>query len=205
VHGNGDSVNPPLKYTQAAAIVRNQISDGTIKPGAPAPSGASLARLTGFSVLTCRKALTSLVRQGILIPGPSRSARPRVAPGPGSPPAERWSEAGRALARALADRRRAAGLTQPALATLTGVSVTTVGHAETGRLWQARAFWENADAALDAGGALATLHDAYRAPVPGPAETPETPEPPPSPAVLVSVVLCWSDGTVTTVAPPAQS
>jgi Helix-turn-helix domain/Bacterial regulatory proteins, gntR family len=198
-------VNPPLKYAQAAAIVRAQISDGTLKPGAPAPSGASLARLTGFSVLTCRKALASLVRQGVLVSGPSRSARPRVAPAAGSPEGGEGSEAGRALARALAARRRAAGLTQPGLAALAGVSVTTVGHAETGRLWQSRAFWEKADAALDAGGELAALHDVYRAGTPGPAETPETPEPPvpPQPVVLVSVVLCWSDGTATAVAPPA--
>ena len=39
-------------------------------------------------------------------------------------------------------------LTQPQLAIRIGVSVTTVTHAETGRLWQAREFWKQADRAL---------------------------------------------------------
>jgi hypothetical protein len=39
-------------------------------------------------------------------------------------------------------------LTQPRFARAIGVSVTTVGHAETGRLWQARHFWEGADKEL---------------------------------------------------------
>jgi len=47
---------------------------------------------------------------------------------------------GQRLSRELAARRRAGGLTQPELAKVPGVSVTTIGHAETGRLWQARGF-----------------------------------------------------------------
>jgi hypothetical protein len=43
------------------------------------------------------------------------------------------------------------------------VSVTTVGHAETGRLWQSRHFWEQADAVLGADGDLLRRHDAFRA------------------------------------------
>jgi hypothetical protein len=54
-------------------------------------------------------------------------------------------------------------LTQAELAALAGVSVTTVGHAETGRTWQSRRFWERADTALRAAGDLLRLHDAYRA------------------------------------------
>jgi Helix-turn-helix domain len=50
--------------------------------------------------------------------------------------------------------RRAAGLTQPQLAEVVGVSVTSVGHAETGRLWQSRRFWEHVDKGLSAGGEL---------------------------------------------------
>ena len=50
------------------------------------------------------------------------------------------------LSRTLAARRRAEGLTQPELADVLGVSVTTVGHAETGRMWQSRDFWWRADA-----------------------------------------------------------
>jgi DNA-binding transcriptional regulator YhcF (GntR family) len=150
------------KYARVAAAVRGQIADGTLRPGQPAPSGAALSRITGFSTLTCRRALRALVADGILTPGPSRNARPRVA-GPSQLPAERdLAAAARALSAGLAARRRAIGLTQPELARRVGVSVTTIGHAETGRLWQSREFWAHADALLSAGGGLLTLHDAYR-------------------------------------------
>jgi hypothetical protein len=150
------------KYARVAAAVRGQVADGTLRPGQPAPSGAALSRLTGYSTLTCRRALRVLIADGVLIPGPSRNARPRVA-GAAQLPAERdLAAAGRALAAGLAARRRAARLTQPELAGLACVSVTTVGHAETGRLWQSRQFWERADAALGADGGLLRLHDAYR-------------------------------------------
>ena len=84
---------PVRKYEQAAAIVRAQITDGTLKPGQPAPSGDALARLTGFSTLTCRKALRTLIRDGVLTPGlepgrPSPRRRPRrAAPRGRGPPA----------------------------------------------------------------------------------------------------------------------
>ncbi len=152
----------PPKYARVAAAVRGQIADGTLRPGEPAPSGAALSRITGFSALTCRRAVRILVEDGVLSPGPSRNARPRVA-GPPQPPAERdLATAARALSGGLAARRRARGLTQPDLAGGLGVSVTTIGHAETGRLWQSRQFWEHADAVLGAGGDLLALHDAYR-------------------------------------------
>jgi hypothetical protein len=157
-----DGKGPP-KYARVAAAIRRQVADGTLRPGQPAPSGAALSRVTGYSTLTCRRALRVLIADGVLVPGPSRNARPRVA-GPPRPPAERdLAAAGRALATELAARRRAHGLTQPELAARIGVSVTTVGHAETGRLWQSRQFWERADALLGAGGFLLRLHDAYRA------------------------------------------
>jgi hypothetical protein len=98
---------------------------------------------------------------GVLLPGPSRNARPRVA-GPPQQEAERdIAAAARALSRGLAVRRRARGLTQPELALEVGVSVTMIGHAETGRLWQSRHFWEHADAVLEAGGDLLRLHEAF--------------------------------------------
>jgi hypothetical protein len=34
------------------------------------------------------------------------------------------------------------------------VSLTSVGHAETGRLWQSLRFWEHVDKGLSAGGEL---------------------------------------------------
>jgi hypothetical protein len=161
------------KYAQVAERVRAQVAGGVLVPGASAPSGAELARATGYSVLTCRKALRTLISDGVLVPGASPSARPRV-PAPGG---QRRAGAARALSAALVACRRAAGLTQPRFAGLVGVSVTTVGHAETCRLWQGRAFWERADKELRAGGDLLRLHDAYRAAVtpPDPGRVPATP------------------------------
>jgi DNA-binding GntR family transcriptional regulator len=151
------------KYLRVAAAIRRQIADGTLRPGQPAPSGAELSRAFGFSTLTCRKALRTLITDGLLVPGPSRNARPRVAD-PRSQDLDRdLTDATRALSAGLAGRRHAAGLTQAELAALAGVSVTTVGHAETGRTWQSRRFWERADDALRASGGLLRLHDAYRA------------------------------------------
>ena len=68
----------PAKHEKAAALVRRQVTSGTLPPGAPAPSGAQLASLTGYSVLTCRRALRTLVTEGTLTTGASRNARPRV-------------------------------------------------------------------------------------------------------------------------------
>jgi hypothetical protein len=190
------------KYGQAAALVRAQVTDGTLKPGQPAPSGAQLARLTGFSALTCRKALQTLIREGILMPGPTPGARPRVA----APPGARPGRAARELSRALAALRHASGLTQPALSALTGYSITTIGHAETGRLWQSPAFWEKTDLALAAGGELTRLHDAYRAEAARPADATGAAAPlPPAadadPPALTHLTLHWSDGTATTAYP----
>jgi hypothetical protein len=195
---------PVLKHAQAAELVRAQVADGTLKPGQPAPSGAQLARLTGFCALTCRKALRDLISEGVLTPGPSPSARPRVAVAPGARP----GDAARELSRALANLRHAGGLTQPALSTLTGYSITTIGHAETLRLWQSREFWEKTDLALAADGELTRRYDAHRAETAAPAGTPQQPSPPPAvadarPPALTHLTLHWSDGTATTVYPPA--
>lgn len=155
---------PPCKYAQAAAIVRAQVADGTRRPRQPTPSGAQLARLTGFSVLTCRNGLKALIAEGILTRSPSPAARPRVAASGGLGA----QDAVGGLPRALADRRRANGLTQRGLSALAGYSVTTIGHAKTGRLWRSRDFWEKADFAPDTGD-LTRLYDAYRANAIGPA------------------------------------
>ena len=152
------------KYTQAAELVRAWVSDGALRPGAIVPSGAALARITGYSGLTCRRALRELVRDGTLLPGPSRNARLRVPPRRGASRGRQvFSQAARALSAGLAARRHAAGLTQRQLAALLGRSVTSVGHAETGRVWQGRAFWEHADEILTSGGELLRLHDAWQA------------------------------------------
>jgi DNA-binding transcriptional regulator YhcF (GntR family) len=148
------------KYQQVMARVRAQVEDGTLPPGALAPSGAALARMTGFSALTCLRALEALLKAGVLVPGSSHTARLRVA-GLRSDQ-EEVDTAGRALAADLSSRRRAMGLSQPRLAGLLHVSITSIGHAETGRLWQSRRFWERADVILMAEGELLRLHDAYR-------------------------------------------
>jgi DNA-binding transcriptional MocR family regulator len=155
------SVNAP-KYLQVASRIRAQIADGTLSPGESVPSGAALSRVTGYSTLTCRKALRTLIKQGVLVPGASENARPRV-PARSSPGSRAISGARHSLSTSLATLRRAVGLTQPQLAKILDVSVTTVGHAETGRLWQSRRFWENADKGLNANGSLLALHDTFRA------------------------------------------
>jgi DNA-binding transcriptional regulator YhcF (GntR family) len=198
-----------FKYLEAAAIVRARIDDGTLRPGQPAPSGADLARDTGFSSLTCRKALRVLIGDGVLVPGPSRNARPRVASMPGQTGSGHdIAAAARTLSSALAGLRRAAGLRQAELAELVGFSVTTVGHAETGRVWQSRQFWESADEVLGASGNLLRSHDTYRAAVPpAPAARPSA-DPgraaglPPTPA---AIHLVWTDGTVTAFSPSCLS
>jgi DNA-binding XRE family transcriptional regulator len=210
----------PHKYQLAAAIVRAQIAEGTLPPGALAPSGAMLARMTGYSTPTCRHALRALIADGTLAPGISANARPRV-------PAtehdgETLADAKRALSTALSAYRRAAGLTQPQLADLVGMSVTTIGHAETGRTWQSRPFWELADKALNAGGELLRLHDTCRAAEihePGTeaadasqAEaTPTDSEVTEATAVVTvevsepvsCITVTWANGAITTVRPPS--
>src|ERR1700728_4331771 len=119
--------NPGLpKYLRVAAAIRRQIADCTLRPGQPAPSGAELSRAFGVSTLTCRKALRALIADGVLVSGPSRNARPRVAD-PAAPDLERdLADAARALSAGLAARRHAAGLTQAELGALAGGSGTTV-------------------------------------------------------------------------------
>ena len=203
----------PPKYKQVATTIREQIADGVLAPGMPVPSGAALSRATGYSVPTCRRALRTLITDGVLSPGTSRKARPRV-PGPGD---QQLPDAKRALSTALASHRRAAALTQPQLAELIGVSVTNVGHAETGRLWQSRQFWESADEILSADGELLHLHEAFRAAEVSPEEPADTEdsqlETDPTGQLgtvkvdvlgpVTCITITWLGGAVTTVYPPA--
>jgi transcriptional regulator with XRE-family HTH domain len=206
-----------LKRETAAGLVRDMIADGTLRPGAPAPSGAALARQTGFSTLTCRQALGTLLADGTLMRGASPTARLRVAQrgGAGAGDADALRVA---LSRSLARRRHAAGMTQPELAGKLGVSVTTVGHAETGRTWQGRSFWLRADRELGADGDLLRLFDQYKAaecPAPEKAGDSEPEEAAPAaqaaPALPASVTITpagvsitWSDGTQTLVTAPGS-
>jgi hypothetical protein len=201
----------PTKREQVIALVRGMIADGTLKPGDLAPTTAALARKTGFAAVTCQTALAALVADGTLMRGVSVGARLRVT----KPGAGRIPQAPEvALSRMLAARRRAAGLTQPKLAELLGVSVTTVGHAETGRTWQARGFWQCADDVLGCGGDLLRLHDAYRGAGHGTAAEASAPaaDSPPLPVLPLSiarlaaagVLVTWAGGTETVAAAPGQ-
>jgi helix-turn-helix protein/regulatory GntR family protein len=206
----------PLKRETAAGIVRDMIADGTLLPGAPAPSGAELARKTGFSTLTCRQALRTLLADRTLTGGASPTARLRVAPAPGAGGTVRAAPQA-SLSRALAARRSAAGLTQPQLAIRIGVSVTTVTHAETGRLWQAREFWRRAGRELGDDGALLRMYDWYKAAeagghpeLDGEAAGAEPEDVPLALPVLPAsvtitpdgVLVVWPDGTETLATPP---
>jgi Helix-turn-helix domain/Bacterial regulatory proteins, gntR family len=191
------------------------IADGTLQPGVPAPSAAALARKTGYSALTCQAALRLLVTDGILTRGVSPTARLRVTQ-PGGTGAFNAEALRVALSKALAARRRAAGMTQPELASKLGVSLTTVGHAETGRVWQARGFWLRADRELGAAGDLLRMCDRYKAAECAAAEeagdaVPEeaVPGAQAGPVLPVSVAITpegvlvvWPDGTETLVTPP---
>lgn len=150
----------PVKLNQVMALVRARVSDGTLVPGGPAPSGPELSRITGYGIVTCRNALKALQADGVLIAGVTRNARLRVA-GPLS--GQALDDAAQALCGELVTRRRAAGLRQHDLAELIGHSLTSVGHAETGRLWHSADWWELVDKALNAEGELIRLHCAYRA------------------------------------------
>ena len=200
---------PPLKRDVVAALLRGMVADGTLKPGAFAPYATALAAQTGYGANTCASALESLVRDGTLTRGPRGDNRPRVAPGTASGGGTDPRVAGAALSARLKALRKARKLDQPELAGLLGVSRTTIGHAETGRLWHARSFWESAQAEL--GGDLVALYDAFLI---AEASQPTAPVPadvPPVRAVVaVSVVVSpecvtvtWSDGTVHQVRPPA--
>ncbi len=194
------------KYEQVAASIRAQIADGVLLPGQSAPSGEALARATGYSALTCRKALRMLVESGVLAPGQSRNSRPRVPVAATTPNERTLSEAGRALSFALVARRRGSALTQVELADAIGFSVTTVGHAETGRLWQSRQFWERADKGLDANGELLAMHDFYLTAVPSSKVAGDcSPVTDLASGSVTCVTITWADGTTTNVYPPNRS
>ncbi|WP_067475445.1 helix-turn-helix domain-containing protein [Nocardia amamiensis] len=67
----------------------------------------------------------------------------------------------RALGAVLARLRTSAGLTQEAVAHRCVVSRTYISHAEAGRQLPGRKFWEVADEAVRADGALVAAYDAY--------------------------------------------
>lgn len=61
-----DLTNDPRKYVRLAADLRAKIADGTLAPGQRTPSRNELAKLTGWSPLTCAKSLRLLASEGLL-------------------------------------------------------------------------------------------------------------------------------------------
>ena len=61
----------PRAYVRLAAIVRQQVTDGTLGPGQPAPSITRLSQEYGHARPTCGKALRLLEGEQVLtrIPG----------------------------------------------------------------------------------------------------------------------------------------
>jgi DNA-binding GntR family transcriptional regulator len=61
----------PRAYRRLAALIREQIGDGTLQAGRPAPSITSLSREHGHARQTCSNALRILEGEGLLarIPG----------------------------------------------------------------------------------------------------------------------------------------
>jgi DNA-binding GntR family transcriptional regulator len=58
--------NDPRKYVRLAADLRSKIADGTLAPGQRTPSRNDLAKLTGWSPLTCAKSLRLLAGEGLV-------------------------------------------------------------------------------------------------------------------------------------------
>ena len=61
----------PRAYRRLAALIRQQIGDGILQPGYPAPSISTLSQEHGHARQTCGKALRVLEGEGLLarIPG----------------------------------------------------------------------------------------------------------------------------------------
>jgi len=140
----------PVKHAVAGLVMR-KIEDGTLKPGDTASSGVQLAREAGCHPKAGSAALRLLLASGALTRGVTPKARFRVADPDGTPDGQ---TPGAPLSRAPAASRSQAGLTP---AVKLSVPLTAARHAGTGRLWQARGFWQAADQLP--GGSLPDMYD----------------------------------------------
>jgi hypothetical protein len=91
------------KSDEDAALVRARIADGSLRAGMYAPSGAEPAKETGFAMVTCRRGLQRLFREGVLMQM-ARSRATRWLPrGPSATPgAARARRKGQVVPRAIA-------------------------------------------------------------------------------------------------------
>jgi DNA-binding GntR family transcriptional regulator len=55
------------KYVRLAALLRRDITGGTLRPGTPAPSITALSRQYGHARQTCSKALRILQAEGLVV------------------------------------------------------------------------------------------------------------------------------------------
>ncbi|GAA1423840.1 GntR family transcriptional regulator [Catellatospora coxensis] len=60
------------KWQQIAADLRNQVTDGTLAPGAQLPTESELTSRYSVARATARQALTALVNEGLVVPQPPR-------------------------------------------------------------------------------------------------------------------------------------
>lgn len=65
------ALTDPRAYRRLAALIRQQIGDGTLQSGQPSPSITSLSPEYGHARQTCSKALRILEGEGLLarVPG----------------------------------------------------------------------------------------------------------------------------------------
>lgn len=56
----------PRAYVHPAVLVRQQIAEGTLKPGQPTPSISRLSKESGHAPLTCIEALRMLKGEGLV-------------------------------------------------------------------------------------------------------------------------------------------
>src|SRR6266700_3197492 len=97
-------------------------------------------------------------------PRPSMDERARAAADSGTPDPQAVARIREDMGRALAGRRKAAGLTQAQFGARMGYTRSAVSHAETARHDDTgRDFWEAADRALGIGSYFTSWHDRIRA------------------------------------------
>lgn len=70
----------PRAYVRLAAMLRQQIADGTLQPGGRTPSLTHLSHEYGHPRLTCSKALRMLEGEGLLTRIPGLGYHVRVGP-----------------------------------------------------------------------------------------------------------------------------